>query len=184
MLQQIWNFSTRPHRNPLQHGARTQNGALDGNLPVEARGRAHHVWDMRQLRDELFPMLDPVRWIALKHTDVGSRAQQARLQGRLKPIVNCECNDQGHYPRANTQDGNNSDDRDDRLLPLRSKIAECDEPLELLHCSNSRRRAAIPISPSGRSWGNRMTSRIDFTPLKIIVRRSMPIPSPAVGGIP
>ena len=38
--------------------------------------------------------------------------------------------------------------------------------------------------PFGRMSGKRMTSRIDREPVKSIARRSIPIPSPAVGGIP
>src|SRR5689334_4277714 len=37
---------------------------------------------------------------------------------------------------------------------------------------------------SARSNGNRMTSRIDGWPVSVIVKRSMPIPRPAAGGIP
>jgi len=36
----------------------------------------------------------------------------------------------------------------------------------------------------GRMSGKRMTSRIDREPVKSIARRSMPPPSPAVGGMP
>ena len=36
----------------------------------------------------------------------------------------------------------------------------------------------------GRSSGNRMTSRMERAPVRIMVRRSMPMPSPAVGGNP
>jgi len=42
--------------------------------------------------------------------------------------------------------------------------------------------AAAPCS--GRRSGKRMTSRMDSCPVKIIVRRSTPIPRPAAGGIP
>ena len=43
----------------------------------------------------------------------------------------------------------------------------------------------LPIhSPLSRSVGNRMTSRIDRTPLSAMSSRSMPIPTPTVGGIP
>ena len=38
--------------------------------------------------------------------------------------------------------------------------------------------------PFGRMSGKRMTSRIDRELVKSIARRSMPTPSPAVGGIP
>jgi hypothetical protein len=44
--------------------------------------------------------------------------------------------------------------------------------------------SAIPISPSGRSSGNRITSRMDLESVSSMTRRSMPMPSPAVGGMP
>ena len=37
---------------------------------------------------------------------------------------------------------------------------------------------------SGRSCGKRMTSRMEVEPVSIIVSRSIPMPSPPVGGIP
>ena len=47
-----------------------------------------------------------------------------------------------------------------------------------------RSRSAIRISPSGRIKGNRITSRIVGESVSSIVSRSMPMPSPAVGGSP
>ena len=47
-----------------------------------------------------------------------------------------------------------------------------------------RNLCAIPISPSGRSNGNRITSRMVGEFVSSIVKRSMPMPSPAVGGKP
>ena len=41
-----------------------------------------------------------------------------------------------------------------------------------------------PMPGSGRNVGNRITSRIDGVPVSSITRRSMPSPSPPVGGIP
>ena len=38
--------------------------------------------------------------------------------------------------------------------------------------------------PCGRRSGKRITSRMDFAPVRTMVRRSMPMPSPAVGGRP
>ena len=38
--------------------------------------------------------------------------------------------------------------------------------------------------PFSLSWGNRITSRIDCWLVSSITRRSMPMPSPPVGGIP
>jgi len=40
------------------------------------------------------------------------------------------------------------------------------------------------LPPSGRSSGKRMTSRIEGESVSTMVRRSMPMPSPAVGGMP
>src|SRR2546427_2101673 len=39
-------------------------------------------------------------------------------------------------------------------------------------------------APSGRRCGKRITSRIEVAPVSSMTRRSMPMPSPAVGGIP
>src|SRR5262249_60023588 len=45
-------------------------------------------------------------------------------------------------------------------------------------------RAPSPGSDSGRSSGNRITSRMVVTPASSITRRSTPMPSPAHGGGP
>ena len=44
--------------------------------------------------------------------------------------------------------------------------------------------ARSPMPPSGRMVGNRMTSRIAGAPVSSITMRSMPMPSPPVGGRP
>ena len=48
------------------------------------------------------------------------------------------------------------------------------------------RRVRHPVQPSrsGRIWGNSKTSRIDAESVSSMTRRSIPIPSPAVGGRP
>src|SRR5690348_11135923 len=115
---------------------------------------------------------------------MGSSAQQARLQRRLKTVVYRKRDDERHYSRGDPKYRDHRDHRDDRLLPLGAQIAKRDDPLEPLHLSNSRRRSAIPISPSGRNSGNRITSRMEPDPVRIIVSRSMPMPSPAAGGMP
>ena len=45
-------------------------------------------------------------------------------------------------------------------------------------------RHSMDYSASGRMYGNSSTSRIDAASVNSITRRSMPMPSPAVGGIP
>jgi len=54
-------------------------------------------------------------------------------------------------------------------------------------CSATGRRCGIEAQPcdfSGRSRGNRITSRMEWELVKSITRRSMPTPSPPVGGMP
>src|SRR5437867_8425708 len=45
-------------------------------------------------------------------------------------------------------------------------------------------RDAYDLPDSGRTFGNRITSRIDGESVRIIVTRSTPIPIPPAGGIP
>ncbi len=49
---------------------------------------------------------------------------------------------------------------------------------------NQGRHRSLSVQASGLMYGKSSTSRIDGESVKIITRRSMPIPSPAVGGIP
>ena len=65
----------------------------------------------------------------------------------------------------------NGNDRDERLAAAAEQIAQRDLEFEW-HVD------------FGRICGNRMTSRIDRLSVSSITRRSMPTPSPAVGGSP
>src|SRR5581483_378812 len=89
----------------------------------------------------------------------------------------------GHDPERADQrrhaerDAGDRDERVQRDRPLPApgpQVAEPDEDFV-------RHRAH---DFSGRSWGNRITSRIDAWFVKSMTRRSMPMPSPAVGGMP
>ena len=70
------------------------------------------------------------------------------------------------------------------------QVAQRDEELEAAERTaqpSSRwpaERSTRPMGPSGRSSGNRITSRMEREPVRIMVRRSMPMPSPPVGGMP
>ncbi len=71
-----------------------------------------------------------------------------------------------------------------RLLALQLRN-QLPDPLQFdaLIGSHCRHSAASALA-GGRISGNRITSRIDFDPVRIMVSRSMPMPSPAVGGKP
>ena len=74
------------------------------------------------------------------------------------------------------------DDRDERLLALGEQIAQRDVELEgQIHASLGQlgsRHSRFLIN------GNRITSRIDGLLVSSITSRSMPTPSPPVGGRP
>ena len=72
------------------------------------------------------------------------------------------------------KNGDDSDDRYSGLFALGLEVAESDKQLELHEASLF----------SGRMCGKRITSRMERELVNSIVSRSMPMPSPAVGGMP
>ena len=74
------------------------------------------------------------------------------------------------------------------LLALGPEIANCNQQLEF-HKNPAAKGTNTYFVPfvadhSALRCGNRITSRIDVEFVSSIVKRSTPIPSPAVGGIP
>src|SRR5207253_10782765 len=91
-----------------------------------------------------------------------------------------------HESRHGEKDPTDADPHDQGQVRPRhagAQIAQAEEQLE-----GEPAPHGTPLSPggaaSGRRCGNRMTSRIDGALVKSITRRSMPIPSPAAGGMP
>jgi len=98
--------------------------------------------------------------------------------------------------------GGGSDDPSLRSGWTKLRSERSEESVEHRRCSNKKDEpsicgfnmtmAAAPMTPryarggltTGLISGKRITSRIDGESVRIIVRRSIPIPSPAVGGIP
>src|SRR6185436_16658196 len=109
-------------------------------------------------------------------------------------------------PDRDAEHGDQRDERDERLLAARQQIADGDEELEgqihvsfrlsafsyqlpadrfarrfKVYCPQTARLAG-ERHLRARISGNRMTSRIDALLVSSITSRSMPTPSPAVGG--
>ena len=108
----------------------------------------------------------------------------------LEPGHHGEHHDQGRHAEEHAADADPDEERQVRALPARGEIPQPEEELErqaALHAGDSGEvGSASPSSggASGRSRGNRMTSRIDGWLAKSMTSRSMPIPSPAAGGMP
>src|SRR5439155_25777891 len=90
--------------------------------------------------------------------------------------------------------GDERDDGDERLLPLREQIAHGDMQFERdIHVSSSHETTKPRNHEKDNFWqrysrflisGNRITSRIDGLFVRSITSRSIPTPSPPVGGKP
>ena len=77
-----------------------------------------------------------------------------------------------------SEDRDRRDERDVSAAPRRGEVSKRDEGLE-----THRRRSGLPaLRPL--SSGNRITSRIEWLSVSNMARRSIPMPSPAVGGRP
>ncbi len=172
--------------NAFQHGSTAIHRSLYGDLTIQARSGADHVRKALEAGCQTTPLLDAIGRVSFEDADVGRGAEQCGLQRTLKPIVDGQRDDKGGHPGSHPKNGDGGDDGDDGLLAFRAEVAKGDDPLEARHYSRSRLRrfSTSPPSPSGRSKGKRMTSRMDFELVISMVRRSMPIPSPPAGGIP
>src|SRR5207247_11414761 len=99
--------------------------------------------------------------------------------------------------RAATQEDPTHPEQDEErevgAVAAGAQIAEAEEQLEgqaaaaqLVHAQRSVSSGSISASRprSGLKWGKRMTTRIEGESVSSMTRRSMPIPSPAAGGMP
>ncbi len=138
---------------------------------VQIGGHTNDMGKLAQLRVELAPVRDSLIRLLLQDHHVRRGAQQAALQRIAKSIVDGDADHQRGHTSHDAENGNDGDHRNHRLLAFGAQITAGDEKLERLHCT-------------GRSSGNRMTSRMEREFVRIMVRRSIPMPSPPVGGRP
>src|SRR5262249_47561475 len=100
-----------------------------------------------------------------------------------------------HHADDDAERRDERDHRDEGLLALGQEVSERDVEFERkIHVAASRQRPAASSQQQVR-WrlaaysrfrisGNKMTSRIDGLFVNSMTRRSIPTPSPAVGGRP
>src|SRR5262249_1878129 len=112
-----------------------------------------------------------------RHVRLG--AQKFLLQVVTKACGYCKRDDQCRHACDHTKNGNESDQGNDSLLALGSEVSNGNHEFEF-----HKNIRAIRGSYSGLRCGKRITSRIEVELVNNIVSRSMPIPSPAVGGMP
>ena len=153
---------------------------------IERRTDSGNMRQLSQAHAELAPVLDAGARLLFEHADVGHGAEQVAFQRVFEAVIDGECDDQRHHPGRHPENRDGGDHGNDLFLAVCPEVPPSDEQLEFRGhgWSYSRKRSIRSIGPSGRSKGNRMTSRIVREPVKIIVMRSMPMPSPPVGGMP
>ena len=153
--------------------------AFEADERIGATRRRHRAADERRRR------ADNVRNLAqrldfgaivlyargLEHERVRGRAENAIAQLALQAGHHRHRENEREHADRHAERGDERNDRDERLAPAAEQIAQSDLKLEW-HVY------------FGRMCGNRMTSRIDLLSVSSITRRSMPTPSPAVGGSP
>ena len=179
------NASSEATSTPLMNAPLDCSGPLRKVGLYSAGETAVTCGTLRIRATMLLPVLDAVAGRPRHHVDVRHRSQQIALQRVAEPVGHGQRHHQRRHARRHAQHGDRGDHGDHRLLAVRAQITSGDEQLEATHSLSSSRILPIrSMGPSGRSSGNRITSRIEREPVRIIVSRSIPMPSPPVGGMP
>ena len=97
------------------------------------------------------------------------------LDARGEPGGDGQGDDERHHAHGHAEGGDDGDERDEGLPPARHEVAAPDEE------DHAHEPGA---SPRGLRSGKRTTSRMEAVPVRSMASRSMPRPSPAVGGRP
>ncbi len=92
----------------------------------------------------------------------------------FKAVHHGQDNNQCGHTQKNTGNGNKCNNGNKDLLPLGPEITQADKEFVGHQC---------PPSSFVLMWGKRMTSRMEALSVKSMTSRSIPIPSPAVGGM-
>ena len=101
-----------------------------------------------------------------------------------RPVISASAMTSAMTPTVDAERRDERDDRDERLLPLGEQVAQRDVQLEGQIHELSLLSGLPSLALALLISGNRMTSRIDGLLVSSITSRSMPTPSPAVGGRP
>src|SRR5499427_7034912 len=139
----------------------------------------------------------------VEEQDVGVGGDDPLLDAVLEARHYREHHDESAHAEENAAHPDPHEEGEIRPLAARPEVAQGEEELEGRAPSThapvgcrSASRSSPPSSPSSatpawpgvrrsrRRWGKRITSRMEAESVKSMVRRSMPMPSPAVGGMP
>ena len=207
--EHLWHYSEDPAIERFVphvpgHQPRPATDGVDGRrraraaVLVPSRLPAHHVLGRRRL---------PADRLGATSRHPGARDRGGLARPRAAP-ASCGCTasrSTGSSPGPDA-DGYWVADEEQRRRSTSRRSATCSSATASAdRAAGARRppraprpgdRVGLPVldvpdgehrgrqSCSGRSVGNRMTSRIDVVSVSSITRRSMPMPSPAVGGRP
>ncbi len=116
--------------------------------------------------------------------DVRRRAEDAGADLGLQAGHQAERDQKRHHAHRHAEDRDARDQGDEGLLAARRQVAQGDPQLPGHPAHSSVTSLPRSRPPSGRMCGNRITSRIEGEPVRIMARRSMPTPQPPVGGRP
>ena len=113
------------------------------------------------------------------------------LDAVLKPRHDGEHDDEGAHPEKHAAHADPYEQREVGPLATRTQIAQGEEQLEgqaaPAHDASGSSSSPAAWAEAGRSrrrWGKRITSRMEAELVKSMASRSIPMPSPAVGGTP
>ena len=142
------------------------------HLGVDKGGGGNHAGDRLDLG--LFLLVGSEGAAGLEDQDVGVDAEDLVLQLLGEAGHHPDDDDQGHDPHGHPGGGDEGAERQEAFLTF-------DSPEEAQGHEGFKKTQDYL---SGLSSGNRMTSRMEGESVRSITRRSMPMPSPAVGGRP
>ena len=150
----------------LVHERRRQADARDRGDPGDDRARVGEPGPARLVDEQVWVGRDDL---------LADPVLEARHHG--------EHDDEGRHAEEDSTDADPHEERQIRPLATGAQVAQAEEQLERQLAPHGT--SPSPVRPaSGLRCGKRMTSRIDGRSPKSITRRSMPIPSPAAGGMP
>ena len=105
--------------------------------------------------------------------DVRIRAENLVADIRREPVVDAEDHHERGHAYGHAEHGHGRNDVDEGLLAPRKEVAQGYEEFKTHRCQHSC-----------LSSGKKITSRMDGESVSSMTRRSMPMPSPAAGGMP
>src|SRR5262249_9913398 len=171
---------------PDEAAARAAAGRREERLLMhERRGREDAPHALHPAGDTL-GLLEPLA-TALEDQQVRASGDDPIADAVLEAGHDGQHHDESRHAEEDTTKTDPDEQREVGPLPARSEIFEAEEQLErqpVPHVRPSPASSPAARPPSGLSRGNRITSRIDGWFANIMSSRSIPMPSPAAGGMP